>query len=413
MFDIVVGETLLRALLESSEDAVVEVSLEGKIIRWNRGAERLYGYSEQEMKEQSLTQLVPVYEVPVIEAQLDDLRKGALRRSETSERLRKDGSCVCVAVRRTAIREVNGTVLGMIECAKALEPGESDSPAEKQLRRLVEQMPVMLWTTDRHLRITSNWGSGFQLSKIDTGKLVGKTIQDFLDYTEGSELAAMKHCDALQGKDSRFEYKRGNRVLDILVEPLRSPEGEVIGCLGVALDITERKRTEEQVLYQATHDALTGLGNYREFVTTLENEVKRADRGHHSFALILLDLNGLKQINDRHGHLMGNSALRRLANAMREHCRATDLAARYGGDEFGLILIDTDLPMAVQVGERIQECLQKEAEEPQVSASVGIASYPADGRTGRELVEAADHRLYQQKKKFAEARTEARSARTS
>jgi len=66
-------------------------------------------------------------------------------------------------------------------------------------------------------------------------------------------------------------------------EPLRS-EGETIGCLGVALDITDRKRSEQQVLYQATHDALTGLGNYREFVETLEREVRRADRGHHSFA---------------------------------------------------------------------------------------------------------------------------------
>src|SRR5579859_2008511 len=398
MSENVAGETLLRALLESSEDAVVEVSLEGRIIRWNHGAERLYGYSEYEMREQSLAQLVPIYEVPVIEAQLADLRKGALRRSETSERLRKDGSCVCVAVRRTAIREANGSVLGMIECAKALEPGESDSPAERQLRRLVEQMPVMLWTTDRQLRITSNWGSGFQLSKIDTGKLVGKTIQDFLDYTEGSALAAMKHCDALRGKASRFEYKRGNRVLDILVEPLRSPEGEAIGCLGVALDITERKRTEEQVLYQATHDALTGLGNYREFMTTLENEVKRADRSHHTFAVLLLDLDGLKQINDRNGHLAGNRALKRLANAMRDHCRAIDIAARYGGDEFALVLIDADPAMAEQVAQRIQEGLCNEEEEPPLGVSIGIASYPSDGRTGQELLEAADHRLYQQKK---------------
>ena len=81
MSEIVVGETLLRALLESSEDAVVEVSPEGRIIRWNRGAERLYGYQEHEMREQSLAQLVPIYEVPVIEALLEDLQKGALRRS--------------------------------------------------------------------------------------------------------------------------------------------------------------------------------------------------------------------------------------------------------------------------------------------------------------------------------------------
>jgi len=288
---------LLRALLESSEEAVIEVSSDGKIARWNRGAERLYGYSEEEMRTQSLTQLVPIYEVPVIEALLHDLQRGEIRRSEPSERIRKDGSCVCVAVRRKAIRDAEGQTRGMIESARALEPAESDSPAEKQLRLLVEQMPVMLWTTDRHLRITSNWGSGFQLSKIVPGKLVGRTVPEFLRCAEAGAGPIMRHDEALQGKASRFEYKRGERVLDQL-EPLRSPEGETIGCLGVVLDITDRKLSEEQVLYQATHDALTGLGNYREFVETLEGEVKRADRAHHPYAVMLLDLDELKRINE-------------------------------------------------------------------------------------------------------------------
>ncbi len=398
MPEIMQEECLLRALLESSEEAVIEVSPDGRIARWNRGAERLYGYSEEEMRTQSLAQLVPIYEVPVIEALLHDLRRGEIRRSETSERIRKDGSCVCVAVRRTTIRDEDGQTRGMIESARALEPAESDSPAEKQLRLLVEQMPVMLWTTDRHLRITSNWGSGFQLSKIAPGKLVGRTVPEFLRCEEVGAGPVMRHYEALQGKASRFEYKRGERVLDIQLEPLRSPEGETIGCLGVALDVTDRKRSEEQVLYQATHDALTGLGNYREFVETLEREVKRADRAHHSFAVILLDLDGLKQINDRSGHLAGNRALKRLANVMREHCRAVDIAARYGGDEFALVLIDADPAMAEQVGKRIRECLRREREDPPVSASIGIASYPADGRTGQELLETADQRLYAQKK---------------
>lgn len=389
---------MLRALLETSEDAVVEVSLDGKILRWNRGAERLYGYAEAEMREQSLAHLVPIYEVPEVEAFLVDLRRGEIRRSETSERLSKDGSHVSVAVRRTAIRDENGQVTGMIESARALEPRESDSPAEKQLRLLVEQMPVMLWTTDRHLRITSNWGSGFRLSKIGSGKLVGRTVPEFLRCDDMGAGPVMRHYDAMRGMASRFEYKRGERVLDIQVEPLRSPEGEIIGCMGVGLDITERKRSEEEVLYQATHDALTGLVNYREFAETLEREVKRADRSRHSFAVLLLDLDGLKQINDRNGHLAGNRALKRLANAMREHCRSIDVPARYGGDEFALVLIDADPAMAEQVAERIRTCLQKESDEAPLGVSIGVASYPADGRTGQELLEAADQRLYQQKK---------------
>src|SRR6266404_3347283 len=197
MPDPVQGEPLLRAYLESSEDAVVEVCPQGKIVRWSLGAARLYGYSEEEMKEQSLAQVVPIYEVPMLEATLEDLRRGEIRQSETTERMRRDGSCVCVTVRRTAIRSENGKVLGMIECARALMLSDRDSPAEKQLRLLVGQMPVMLWTTDRQLRITSNWGSGFQLLQIDSGRLVGRTVPEFLRCAESGSGPVMRHFDAL------------------------------------------------------------------------------------------------------------------------------------------------------------------------------------------------------------------------
>jgi diguanylate cyclase (GGDEF)-like protein/PAS domain S-box-containing protein len=269
---------------------------------------------------------------------------------------------------------------------------------ESQLRLLVEQMPVMLWTTDKHLRITSNWGSGFQLPKIGPGKLLGSTVPEFLLCENTGAEPVRRHCEALRGTPARFEYKRADRVLDIQVEPLRSFEGEIIGCMGVALDITERKRSEEQMLYQATHDGLTGLANFREFSDRLEQEVKRAVRTRNSFAVLLLDLDGLKQINDRSGHLAGNRALKRLANVMREHCRSVDLPARYGGDEFALVLIDTDPTMAEQVAERIRGCLRKVSGEPPLGVSIGIASYPEDGQTGQELLEAADRRLYARKK---------------
>ena len=157
---------------------------------------------------------------------------------------------------------------------------------------------------------------------------------------------------------------------------MRGASGAVIGCIGVALDITERKKTEEEVRFQATHDGLTGLANYREFVTHLEDEVRRASRTGHAFGLLLLDLYGLKQINDRLGHLAGNRALKRLAHVMKEHSRATDVAARYGGDEFGLLLIDADYGRSEQVASRIRERLYLESTSPRLSVSIGAAVYP-------------------------------------
>src|SRR5260370_28526082 len=207
-------------------------------------------------------------------------------------------------------------------------------------------------------------------------------------------------CRALggfAGVSSNFEYTWNSRVLEIHLEPLRTGSGEIEGVLGVAMDMTERKKNEEQAHYQARPEALTGLATYREFRDRREKEVHRAERSHHSFTVLLLDLDGLKRINDLHGHLAGNRALQRLAAVMNEHCRSTDLAVRYGGDEFALLMIDSDKGMAEQVAHRIENGLQTDQRKPPISVSIGVGVYPEDGRTAPELIEAADHQLYNYK----------------
>ncbi|HKM82075.1 MAG TPA: diguanylate cyclase [Candidatus Acidoferrum sp.] len=207
-----------------------------------------------------------------------------------------------------------------------------------------------------------------------------------------------QHLAALNGISSRFEYKRRKHVFDISLEPLRDSNGSILGCIGMALDITERKKTEEEIRHQATHDGLTGLVNYREFYGSLEKEVCRAERSHHPFGLLLLDLDDLKGINDRLGHLAGNRALRRLARVMKENCRASDVAARYGGDEFAILLIDADAERVQQIAQRIANRLSEQPDEPRLSVSIGSAIYPADGQSPQDLLEAADRRLYRNKK---------------
>jgi len=130
----------------------------------------------------------------------------------------------------------------------------------------------------------------------------------------------------------------------------------------------------------------------------LDREVRRAERSQGSLTLLLLDLDGLKRINDLQGHLAGDRALRRLAGVMNEHCRSTDLAARYGGDEFAVLLIDSDRGMAEHVAERIELRLRSDQEKPQLSVSTGVGVYPDDDRTPAEIIEAADKRLYRRKK---------------
>jgi len=113
-----------------------------------------------------------------------------------------------------------------------------------------------------------------------------------------------------------------------------------------------------------------------------------------------LDVNDLKGINDRQGHLAGNRALKRLAGILKEQSRGTDLVARYGGDEFGILLIDSDLGMAQMVARRIETRLQGDTEEPELSVSIGIGLYPEDGRNAQELLSVADRAMYLRKKEY-------------
>ncbi len=395
-------EDLLAALLETTEDALLTLALDGTVETWSRGAEQLYGYSAEEMVGGDLERLLPACKAVARETLPDSTTQGAADISKTIERLHKNGSRIRVIVKRVAIRGSDGEISGILERGRRVNHSAAskgtDTPGEAQLRMLIEQMPVVLWTTDRELRITSNSGSGFEGSKIGPGELVGKTLVEYTRCQDPKATPIVEHCKALVGESSRFEYRQEDRVMDIHLEPLRGGAGEIIGCIGVGLDITERKKSEEQIRYQATHDALTGLANYREFMDTLDREVRRADRGHHSFALLLLDLDELKRINDRLGHLAGNRALQRLATVMKQHCRSTDLATRYGGDEFALLLIDADPGMAEHIADRIQRCISSDRGDPRISVSIGTSVYPDDGRTTQELLEVADQQLYRRKR---------------
>lgn len=164
-----------------------------------------------------------------------------------------------------------------------------------------------------------------------------------------------------------------------------------------ASEVTGHRRAEEYVRQLAVTDPLTGVSNYRRLLDSLDAEIKRSARTGRSFALLLLDLDGLKKINDTYGHLVGSEALCRLANVLRIHCREVDTAARYGGDEFVLVLPETETATARRVADRICERLKNEGDEPRISASIGVATYPQDGRTIGDLLATADRALYRQK----------------
>ena len=162
-------------------------------------------------------------------------------------------------------------------------------------------------------------------------------------------------------------------------------------------DVTEQRKLENHLRQEAAKDSLTGLANYRHLVETVDMEIKRSERTAREFAILFLDLDGLKRINDQFGHLVGSQALCRLADVLCICSRNIDTPARFGGDEFALVLPETGQAAASLVAQRVCESLAGDGKEPTLSVSVGIAIDPKDGERIDVLLGAADAALYAMK----------------
>ena len=165
----------------------------------------------------------------------------------------------------------------------------------------------------------------------------------------------------------------------------------------IAEDLTAQRALEEELRHLAATDPMTGLANYRRLTEVLDTEMTRAKRTGRGFAVLMLDVDRMKHINDQYGHLMGDRALRRVAHALLASCRSLDTVARYGGDEFAMVMPETGPEGAAAIERRVRDRLCGSSEEFPLSASVGVALYPRDGETIDHLLLAADQALYQMK----------------
>ena len=303
------GHELLETLLSDPAEPVIGYDLDGTVILWNRAACLFYGYSSEEMLGHSIKSLLPLHELPVLDHLLCTPSAASSLGEVHVERLSKEGLLLRFPMRRSLLRGPQGEPVGFLERAYFDSSSAINASAETHLRFLVEKMPLSFWTTDRALRVTSHWasrvataGAGFAANPV------GLPIQNFIGCSEASQSPVKEHFLALQGISSRFEYARNKRLYDVSIEPYRGPQGGGIqGCIGMALDITERRKSEDEIRYRASHDGLTGLANYRDFHESLEREVRRAGRTGQRFALLLLDLDDLKKINDRFGHMVATA----------------------------------------------------------------------------------------------------------
>jgi diguanylate cyclase (GGDEF)-like protein len=181
--------------------------------------------------------------------------------------------------------------------------------------------------------------------------------------------------------------------------PRRDTAGEVCGYRGLGRDVTERKRAEEQIQYLATHDVLTGLPNRSMFSQLLSHAIQAAHRYHRQFAVLFIDLDRFKSVNDTWGHEAGDRLLQAVATRLRESLRAVDVVARLGGDEFIALIEEVrDAEHVAVVAGKILAGIARpiavREQEYRATASIGICMYPKDADDEKSLLENADTSMY-------------------
>ncbi len=447
----------LAAIVEHAADAILALDERGRIVSWNPAAERLYGFSAYEVIGRRPTMIVP----PELDCERDEMVRGVVAgrpaaRYET-ERVRKDGSRVAVAITLSPIRDADGHVVGASAITRDISEQRRDErrrdaalhgehqariAAERTQRRLAEaqqRFRIAFQHAPNGIALLStapgsegsflevNPALGEQLG-FDGEDLLGRSLLEFIHADE-------RHGDCetlralLDGTDDStyaerlFQRGDGHAVwLQIRASVVRDRSGRPLYTVAHLQDVTDARRHEAELQHLADHDALTGLVNRRGFESRLDAALADGRETGRPAAVLVIDLDNFKGVNDTYGHAVGDELLRRVAAAMRSRVRDSDIVARLGGDEFGVLLSGVSPRHARMVAAELIAAINGEAGAPagdglvRVTASVGISPIdPSAPATAEEMLVEADIAMYEAKStgrnRLAVAAAEGRSER--
>ena len=282
--------------------------------------------------------------------------------------------------------------------------------SESRLRVLsaaIEQAPVTMMILDELGRIEYANPCFSQLTGYAESLILGQTLQDLTHGQSSAESFDDIWATLSQGKSWIGELATLTKTGDTLweevhVAPVRNEQGKVTHFVAIKLNISHRKQQEAMLRHLALHDQLTDLPNRALLNDRLAMSMQSARRNSHQLALMFIDLDHFKEINDNHGHEVGDEILRASAQRMRAELRGTDTVARIGGDEFVLLIPNISLPRdALNVAEKVRQAIrfpmQTSVMEMHITCSIGIALYPQQASNEIELYRHADQALYRVK----------------
>ena len=321
--------------------------------------------------------------------------------------IRKDGSPVHVDVSVTRL-DYKGERLSLMylrDVTSRKQSGEEPGRSEERYRALFENSTDAIYLSDRAgrlLDVNASFLELFDYTREEARQLNAREVLSLEDRTRFR--AAIRRGGKVKDFDCRLKKKDGTPMdCLITITARRGHGGRVTGFQGIVRDVTAYKAAQEAVHYMAYHDGLTGLPNRMLFRDRLNMAIVNATRNKQGVAVMMLDLDRFKDINDTLGHDMGDRLLRAVATRLVETVRKGDTVARMGGDEFLLIVPDIDaINAAVVVTEKVMESFGAifaidDSHTFSVTCSVGIALCPEHGEEAETLVQRADSAMYEVK----------------
>lgn len=400
-------------IIESSNDAIISKSIDGIVLTWNKGAETIFGYTAEEMIGQSIVKLLPESHLHEEEVLIKKIKSHQKVKSYETERLTKHGKLIYVSVNLSPILNLHLEVIGISTIARDITAHKKSEIAfaleHERLKVTMDSIGDAVITTNdkgmvEYLNPIAEKLTGWSSSEAK-GLPLNKVFNIINESTRKPspnpvDICLMENRIVGLANHTILISRDGNEYgIEDSASPIRNSEGKTFGVVLVFHDVTMQRQMANEMTYRATHDGLTGLINRGEFEHRLERLLMHSTSGNVQHALMVIDLDQFKVVNDTCGHAAGDKLLKEVTQIITNCIRTTDTLARIGGDEFAIILEKCDAEPAMRIAQLVCKHVDEyrfkvEEKRFRIGTSIGLVIIDNHWSSLEALIQAADSACY-------------------